>query len=65
MIDPILQHLHQEDVAEAKMPKCECCGNAIWDDELVDIDCKIWCMKCARDLLVRYTDDYVLEEEGD
>ena len=62
MIDPILQHLYQEAVAETKMPKCECCGNAIWDDELVDIDCKIFCMKCARQLFVRYTDDYVLEE---
>ena len=62
MIDPILQHLYQEAVAEAEMPKCECCGNAIWGDELVDIDCKIYCMKCARQLFVRYTDDYVLEE---
>lgn len=62
MIDPILQHLHQEDAAEAKMPKCECCGNAIWDEELVDIEGRIFCMKCARDLFVRYTDDYMLEE---
>lgn len=62
MFDPILQHLYQEDAAEAKMPKCDHCGNAIWDDELVDIDCKIYCMKCARQLFVRYTDDYVLEE---
>lgn len=65
MFDPVLQHLYQESVAEAKMPKCECCGNAIWDDELVDIDCKIYCMRCARRLFVRYTDDYILEEEGD
>ena len=62
MFDPILQHLHQEDVAEAKMPKCECCGNAIWDDELVDIEGCVYCMRCARDLFVRYTDDYMLEE---
>ena len=62
MFDPILQHLHQEDVAEAKRPKCDCCENAIWDDELVDIECKIYCMKCARQLFVRYTDDYMLEE---
>ena len=62
MIDPILQHLYQEDVAEAKMPKCDHCGNAIWDDELVDIEGNIYCMKCARDLFVRYTDDYMLEE---
>lgn len=62
MIDPILQHLYQEAVAEAKMPKCDHCGNAIWDDELVDIDCKIYCMRCARQLFVRYTDDYMLEE---
>lgn len=62
MFDPVLQHLHQEDAAEAKRPKCECCGNAIWDDELVDIERKIFCMGCARQLFVRYTDDYVLEE---
>lgn len=62
MFDPILQHLHQEDVAEAKMPKCDHCGNAIWDDELVDIEGRIFCMKCARQLFVRYTDDYMLEE---
>lgn len=62
MLDPILQHLHQEDVAEAKMPKCECCDNAIWDDELVDIEGRIYCLRCARRLFVRYTDDYMLEE---
>ena len=62
MIDPILQHLYMEAKREAEMPKCDCCENAIWDDELVDIDCKIYCMRCARDLFVRYTDDYVLEE---
>ena len=62
MFDPVLQHLYQEDVAEAKMPKCECCENAIWDDELVDIEGKIYCMRCARQLFVRYTDDYMLEE---
>ncbi len=62
MFDPILQHLRQEDVAEAKMPKCECCENAIWDDELVDIEGKIYCVRCARQLFVRYTDDYMLEE---
>ena len=62
MLDPILQHLHQEDVAEARMPKCECCGNAIWDEELADIEGKIYCMRCARQLFVRYTDDYMLEE---
>ena len=65
MFDPILQHLHQEDAAEAKMPKCECCGNAIWGEELVDIDCKIYCMRCARQLFVRCTENYMLEEEGD
>lgn len=62
MFDPVLQHLYQESVAESKRPKCERCGNAIWGDELVDIDCKIYCMKCARQLFVRYTDDYMLEE---
>ena len=44
------------------VPKCECCGNAIWDDELVDIEGRIFCMRCARQLFVRCTDDYMLEE---
>lgn len=62
MIDPVLQHLYMEAKRETEMPKCECCQNAIWDDELVDIDGRIFCMMCARQLFVRYTDDYVLEE---
>lgn len=61
MIDPVLQHLYMEAKREAEMPKCECCQNAIWDDELVDIESRIFCMRCARQLFVRYTDDYVLE----
>ena len=31
-------------------------------DELVDIEGRIFCMKCARQLFVRSTDDYMLEE---
>ena len=62
MIDPVLQHLYTEAKREAEMPKCKCCDNAIWGDELVDIDGRIFCMECARQLFVRYTDDYMLEE---
>lgn len=62
MIDPVLQHLYMEAEREAEMPKCECCENAIWDDELVDIEGRIFCMRCARQLFVKWTDDYVLEE---
>lgn len=62
MYEDVFQHLWREAKQEEKQPKCDHCGNAIWDDELVDIDCKIYCMRCARDLFVRYTDDYMLEE---
>lgn len=61
MYDPVLQHLYMEAKREAEIPKCECCENPIWDDELVDIECRIFCMRCARQLFVRYTDDYVCE----
>ena len=62
MYEDVFQHLCREAKQEEKRPKCECCDNAIWDDELVDIECKIYCMRCARQLFVRYTDDYMLEE---
>lgn len=62
MYEDVFQHLWWEAKQEEKMPKCECCENAIWDDELVDIEGRIFCMRCARQLFVRYTDDYVLEE---
>lgn len=62
MIDNVLQHLYMEAKREAEMPKCERCENAIWDDELVDIEGRIFCMRCARQLFVKWTDDYVLEE---
>lgn len=62
MFDPVLQHLYMEAKREAEMPRCECCQNAIWDDELVDIEGSIFCMDCARQLFVKWTDDYMLEE---
>ena len=62
MYEDVLQHLRWEAKQEEKRPKCDHCGNAIWDDELVDIECKLYCLECARQLFVRDTDDYMLEE---
>ena len=62
MYEDVFQHLWWEAKQEEKRPKCDHCDNAIWDDELVDIEGRIFCMECARQLFVRYTDDYMLEE---
>lgn len=42
----------------ARLPECECCGHKIQDEELWDIDGKLYHEGCAIELFRKWTEDY-------
>lgn len=46
--------LEKEAEAEAERPKCEACGEPIWDDEYFDIEGEILCTSCMKDRYMKF-----------
>lgn len=43
---------------EARLPKCDCCGEPIQDDYYWEIDGEILCQTCLNEQYRKFTDDY-------
>ncbi len=45
--------------AEDRLPQCECCGEAINDDDYYEIDNEILCEDCMKKRYKKRTEDFV------
>lgn len=49
----------EQTMAEARLPVCNCCGEAIRDDFYYEIDDEILCTDCMNDRFRKSTDDFI------
>lgn len=56
--DAYEQYEAQQEAGLARLPKCDCCGEPIYDDELYDINGELYCEECMNNTFRQFTSNY-------
>lgn len=59
--DMFCLHESEQSARSQRLPKCAECEEPIYDDELFDIDGIIYCVQCAENKFLKFTDEYTKE----
>lgn len=52
------ERIEEKTAMRIKLPRCEDCGEIIYDEHYYDVDGVILCEECLKDRYRRYTNDY-------